>query len=160
MAQNPLSKTFTTENGLPSNDIYQLLSDRNGYLWIATDGGLCRYDGYNFKTYYNADQVGKAVSFLFEDSIGRIWCGNFGGRILYVEHDTLKLFQGYKENSLINIAFDKEAQMLYSESTTGIFQINTKDLSFKKLDPPNSNDKLFFTPFCLGKNKILFNGVE
>lgn len=159
MAQNPLSKTFTTENGLPSNDIYQLLSDRNGYLWIATDGGLCRYDGYNFKTYYNEDQVGKAVSFLFEDSIGRIWCGNFGGRILYVEHDTLKLFQGYKENSLINLAFDKEAQMLYSESTTGIFQINTKDLSFKKLEP-NSNDKLFFTPYCIGKNKILFNSIK
>lgn len=160
MAQNPLSKTFTTENGLPSNDIYQLLSDRNGYLWIATDGGLCKYDGYNFKTYYNEEQVGKAVSFLFEDSIGRIWCGNFGGRILYVEHDTLKLFQGYKENSLINLAFDKEAQMLYSESITGIFQINTRDLSFKKLDPPNSNDKLFFTPFCLGGNKILFNGIK
>lgn len=160
MAQNPLSKAFTTENGLPSNDIYQLLSDRNGYLWIATDGGLCRYDGYTFKTYYNEEQVGKAVSFLYEDDLGRIWCGNFGGRILYIEHDTLKLFQGYKENSLINLAFDKEAQMLYSESTTGIFQINTKDLSFKKLDPPNSNDKLFFTPFCLEKNKILFNSTK
>lgn len=40
---------YTQEDGLPSNAIYSLVQDKSGFLWIGTDKGLCRYDGYNFK---------------------------------------------------------------------------------------------------------------
>lgn len=40
--------TWTTENGLPQNTINDILQTRDGYLWLATYGGLVRFDGARF----------------------------------------------------------------------------------------------------------------
>jgi shikimate dehydrogenase len=40
----------TTEDGLPSNNVKQILEDDSGYLWIGTWEGLCRFDGEGFVT--------------------------------------------------------------------------------------------------------------
>lgn len=44
-------KNYTSDDGLPSNECHRILQDKKGYIWIATDRGLCRYDGYTFKQY-------------------------------------------------------------------------------------------------------------
>lgn len=51
-AQN-FNKTaiFTTNDGLPSNHIYDFVEDNNGFLWIATDNGVSRFDGKYFYNY-------------------------------------------------------------------------------------------------------------
>ncbi len=41
-------RELTTESGLPSNYIINMVQDRQGYVWMATNDGLCRYDGYSF----------------------------------------------------------------------------------------------------------------
>lgn len=43
--------TITTENGLSSNLINDIKQDSLGYIWIATNDGLNRYDGNNFKIF-------------------------------------------------------------------------------------------------------------
>ncbi|MFK7936167.1 MAG: two-component regulator propeller domain-containing protein [Saprospiraceae bacterium] len=48
-SDNFIFQRYTQENGLPSNAIYSLVQDSSGFLWIGTDKGLCRYDGYNFQ---------------------------------------------------------------------------------------------------------------
>ena len=43
---------FDSENGLPTNGVRQFaLDSQTHFLWIATEGGLVRYDGSNFKTF-------------------------------------------------------------------------------------------------------------
>lgn len=45
-------KHFTTENSLPSNGIKGLQwDDSSGFLWIATEAGVVRYNGMSFKTF-------------------------------------------------------------------------------------------------------------
>jgi ligand-binding sensor domain-containing protein len=39
---------LTTKEGMPSNDVWCLNEDKNGFLWIGTGRNLCRYDGYSF----------------------------------------------------------------------------------------------------------------
>ena len=39
---------YLTRDGLPSNTIYCTMQDRNGFIWIGTDDGICVYDGYRF----------------------------------------------------------------------------------------------------------------
>ena len=47
--QIPLkSHTLDTDDGLPSNYIINMVQDPQGYVWMATSDGLCRYDGYSF----------------------------------------------------------------------------------------------------------------
>ena len=48
-AQKIHYENFKIKDGLPSNTIYDLLEDRNGVLWIATDKGVSVYDGVVFK---------------------------------------------------------------------------------------------------------------
>ncbi|KAA0992047.1 sensor histidine kinase [Dyadobacter aurulentus] len=45
---------FTADNGLPQNSIRKIAVDYLGFVWLATEGGLVRYDGSNFKVYNRA----------------------------------------------------------------------------------------------------------
>lgn len=40
------------ERGLSNNHVVGITQDKNGFMWIATDEGLNRFDGHNFKTFY------------------------------------------------------------------------------------------------------------
>lgn len=42
---------YTTDDGLPSNSVYNCIKDDNGYMWLATEGGLSRFDGKHFVNY-------------------------------------------------------------------------------------------------------------
>ncbi len=48
---NSDSKPYDVSSGLPHNEINEIIQDDDGFVWIATDGGLSRYDGYNFITF-------------------------------------------------------------------------------------------------------------
>jgi len=43
-----LFRTYTVHDGLPNNTIFSINQDNRSYLWIATDGGITRFDGYRF----------------------------------------------------------------------------------------------------------------
>lgn len=44
-------KTYTTADGLVSNQISRIVRDSRGYLWFCTEDGLSRFDGYTFSNY-------------------------------------------------------------------------------------------------------------
>lgn len=46
-------RIITTQNGLPSNQVQTLLQDPTGFIWIGTNNGLCRYDGYATVNFQN-----------------------------------------------------------------------------------------------------------
>lgn len=81
---------ITEQEGLPSNTIYNLFQDKKGFLWIATENGLARYNGFQFYRYDNATVRSSAVSGILEDEKQRLWLHNFFGEVLYVENDSLK----------------------------------------------------------------------
>ena len=69
---------YSTKDGLPSNSIYRCILDKHGFLWIATDNGLAKFDGKNFKTYTTAQGLpDNEITDLFIDSSNRIWVTPF-----------------------------------------------------------------------------------
>lgn len=88
-AQDPYYTTISLSNGLPSNIIYDVLQDSKGYVWMATDEGLCRYDGFECITYTGPEQTSKSGGSIKEDKYGRIWYENFDGYAYYIKNDTL-----------------------------------------------------------------------
>lgn len=93
LAQQPYSWQLTDRDGLPSMEVYDLYQDAKGYIWIATDAGLCRYNGQTIKNYSHFKQKGTSASRISEDKEGRIWFQNFNGQLFFVEEDTLQLFK-------------------------------------------------------------------
>jgi signal transduction histidine kinase/ligand-binding sensor domain-containing protein len=72
------------ETGPSHNSIYAITQDRTGFLWLGTQDGLNRWDGYAFRVWRNepADPDSLAanrIDSLFEDSRGRLWIGTAGG---------------------------------------------------------------------------------
>lgn len=45
-----VARTWTTEDGLPHNVVSRIIQDHTGYIWLATSGGITRFDGRQFKT--------------------------------------------------------------------------------------------------------------
>lgn len=52
--QNYSVKHYTDENGLPQNSIKSMFMDNEGFIWIATESGLVRFDGQDFFTFTRA----------------------------------------------------------------------------------------------------------
>ena len=76
--------SWTTADGLPSNTIAALRQTRDGYLWLATDHGLARFDGIRFTVFSKSDTAGIAGSrflALWESSAGDLWAGTGEGGV-------------------------------------------------------------------------------
>lgn len=88
-AQDPVYRTINNLNGLPSNTVYNILQDKQGFMWIAHDKGLSRYDGKQYKHYYAPTQQGRSLSNIKELQ-NAIWCQDFAGNFYYTNNDSLK----------------------------------------------------------------------
>ena len=74
--------------GIPSSEVYECYQDKSGYLWLATDAGICRYNGISFTTYTTLNGLpDNTVFHIQEDSEGKIWVQTFTGEIAYFENN-------------------------------------------------------------------------
>lgn len=61
--------------------------DRDGYIWLATDNGVCRFDGFSFKYFTQAEGLTDNEFFLIkQDSKGRIWLLPSNGIPCFIEN--------------------------------------------------------------------------
>jgi two-component sensor histidine kinase len=75
---------YTVEDGLPSNNIYQVYKDRKGFLWIGTDKGIARFNGIRFEKFTTNEGLSDNEVFSFlEDYYGRLWMGTYNGKVCY-----------------------------------------------------------------------------
>jgi ligand-binding sensor domain-containing protein/signal transduction histidine kinase len=81
-------QVWTSENGLPQNSVHHILQTRDGYLWIATEGGVARFNGIQF-TVFNQENdpafTSNDTCCLAEDRSGVLWIGTSDGLLRYAE---------------------------------------------------------------------------
>jgi ligand-binding sensor domain-containing protein/signal transduction histidine kinase len=75
---------LSTEQGLPSIAVTALAEDADGFIWVGTQNGLARWDGYRFRVYrtdFNdpGSLPDNFVLALHKDTQGRLWVGTLGG---------------------------------------------------------------------------------
>lgn len=69
-----LWQTYSIADGLPSPRVSHIQQDKRGYLWLATDGGLCRFDGEQFTIYTTQDGLpSNHITHILEDHQSNIW---------------------------------------------------------------------------------------
>ena len=79
---------FSTDNGLPSNQVQHVFQDSYGFLWMATNSGLVRWDGYVLKVYTHEEGDAGSINdnivyTIYEDSRKMLWIGTIDGLNLY-----------------------------------------------------------------------------
>ena len=77
------AQLLTSEDGLANSSTSSVYKDKNGYLWIGTNRGLNRYDGYNFSLYTQAENglySNKPIHQIKEDATGNLWLYYFSNK--------------------------------------------------------------------------------
>jgi hypothetical protein len=84
LAQEPMYENFKTDEGLSSLQVYDIYQDAKGYMWFATDRGICRFNGYEFDVFYTNDGLTCNTVFkFFPQKNGEIWCTTFNNTLFY-----------------------------------------------------------------------------
>lgn len=85
IAQQYIFRNYSVEDGVAQSQVYDVLQDSRGYLWIGTrGGGISRFDGINFKTYTNKDGLcNNYIWCLQEDTEHNIWIATNNGIAKY-----------------------------------------------------------------------------
>ncbi len=137
---NPTSSIIfhrlTTAQGLANNNVNDLLQDRLGLIWFATDDGLNRFDGYEVRTlrHFAGDEnslTDHSIWTLMEDRSGGIWIGTKSGVVHRYDPST-ETFQKWLLNK--DAVKDNTITAIY-ESGRGAIWIGTYRSGLYRLDP-------------------------
>jgi signal transduction histidine kinase/ligand-binding sensor domain-containing protein len=75
---------YTVQDGLVDNRVEDLLEDRQGILWIATLGGISRFDGERFENFTTENGLpNNCIHCVCEDAQGHLWFGTDSGVLRY-----------------------------------------------------------------------------
>ncbi|MEE4355974.1 MAG: two-component regulator propeller domain-containing protein, partial [Desulfococcaceae bacterium] len=130
---------ITPDDGLSSQYITAIFQDRQGFIWIATSGGLDRYDGYNFITFRhdpdNPNSLGSSgVNTIWQDKAGIFWFGTQNG-LTRLDPQTGS-FKRYLNDSTNRIR-------ACLEDTEGFLWLGTRDKGLYRFDPDTETFTLY-----------------
>lgn len=147
--QYPL-RVLDFDDGLTKAAFYEVAKDRQGYMWLASDAALVRYDGSEFKYYTVRDGFsGNFVMDIDFDFDNNMWISTYGGGIARFDG---KLFHAYNTNN----GFPSNYVRSITISTSGDMWVASEDIGVIRIEkgkkPVVLNDamgKPFFNPWCL-----------
>ncbi len=117
---------ISLEQELSHGTVYSILQDRRGFLWIATEGGLNRYDGYSITTFLHdpldSNSIANSnVSSILEDRYGFLWLATWGGGLDRYDPATGK-FHHYQHRPQNPASIsDDRVQTLFEDSKGNIW---------------------------------------
>ncbi len=128
--------TWTTADGLPLRAVERVLQTQDGFLWLATQEGLVRFDGYDFDVFDKSkfDIGSNSIYSLYEDSEGRLWAGTRNGGVIR-----------YSDGLLEGLFVDQLRQAQVSaivEDGNGNFLLGLADSTLIRVTPDGKHESL------------------
>lgn len=141
------------EWSLPSNQIGEVLRDKNDNLWIGTDGGLAYYDEeeehfyiYRNKIYDKNSLVYDNIKSMIQDKEGIIWIGTYSGVSIFDTESSIKHYKaGPDEDYLLNenmvhgIYEDSDGYLWVGSKLKGISIIDRENHSATSISTENND---------------------
>jgi hypothetical protein len=141
--------------GLPSTETYQVLQASDGMIWMATDAGICKYDGTTATTYTIKDGISENVVLkIYEDKKKRIWFNTLSGYFFY-----------YENGHFIEIAANQQLKQLCTPFLITSFVVGENDTLYATAGaidgllkiPPQHNYRSIFKQY--GRLPLTFRYV-
>lgn len=115
-------RSWQVDEGLPHNSVNAVLQTRDGYLWVATDDGLARFDGMHFKVFGLREGLPSLQALvLLEDKRGALWIGTRLGLSRFADgkFETWTTKDGLAGNEVSSLALAAD-DSLFVGTTTGL----------------------------------------
>ncbi|OFX87402.1 MAG: hypothetical protein A2W99_07110 [Bacteroidetes bacterium GWF2_33_16] len=138
-------RSWTIEDGLPSNAISHIIQSKNGYIWIATYGGVSKFDGVNFTNYSSQNSkalLTEAAKVICEDMEGVVWIGTQKGIVLFKDNKLYreKSLDTLNNSNIESIFVDSNNKVWIGTENNGLFNYEKGKLrSFDKLSLITTN---------------------
>lgn len=127
------AQRFTSADGLPSNAVHQIVEDRHGYLWFATEDGLARFDGHRFKVWrIEQGLADNQLLAIASDARDQLWIGTGHGQLMRMSPDRghVEVFDGARFPSLAGTAIS-----VVLPAPDGTIWFGTRDAGLFRLGP-------------------------
>jgi ligand-binding sensor domain-containing protein len=121
-------RNFSSKDGLCNYSPFKIIQDKDGYIWIGTNIGLSRFDGYNFTNYYKKDGLNSNAFSGFgltNDSV--LFIANYSGGINYYKDGKFGNYEikDFKNYQFGNILIVNDTFIVYGTNYVNIITGNT-----------------------------------
>ncbi len=153
---------YSLEQGLSQSSGNCILQDSKGFLWIGTEDGLNRFDGYGFRIYRHDPEEPHSlsnshISSLFEDPSGVLWVGTYGGGLNRLDRET-GLFTHYRHDRQDTNSLSEDQVVVVVGDRDGVLWIGTRGGGLNRFDPAQERWKRYGTdpddPYSLSDNRV------
>ena len=157
---------FSVEDGLSQTQIYSICPDKDGNLWIATAGGVSKFNGKKFLNYSKKNGLADNAAVQIIQYKDYIWVATKHGitRIRGKQMITLNLLNYTDGNPINNFTFDHQGDLWLGVQNIGLIQLEVTSsdvfsVTYKKTHTP-IKDVFFTSLICDSKGKIWIGGKQ
>jgi hypothetical protein len=154
-------KNFSIAEGLPGNSIKCMYKDSKGLMWIATETGLCTYDGIEFKVIGEDDGLKYNLIWkITEDDKHTIWLSTYGNGVAKFDGNKFRYYSkkdGLVHDAVRTLYFSKEKQTMVFGTEDGLSIFNGHKFKNFKIPLTKSNRKAQVNFISKFQDKILFS---
>jgi signal transduction histidine kinase len=130
-----IREQWTTETRFPGGAVSGIAQTADGYLWIGTDRGLIRFDGFNFRPVaFTSITTASNVSILqlLTDAGGKLWVRPQGGDLVRQKDGKFESVRN-GTNAITALSKDNKGGVLVSDVSRGTFRFTADGV--QKLGP-------------------------
>ncbi len=132
IAQSPIFKSFTIQDGLTGNPVRKIFQDSKGFIWICTWGGLSKYDGHHFTSFSTANGLSHdLVNDICETADGKLYVALNNGITQQIVNDRILPRTATQNITVERFVHINKGEMLALTSQDGIMKLADND----KLQP-------------------------
>jgi len=142
----PTPRQVTVFDGLPSNTVNRMAEDRYGYLWIATNDGLARYDGRNYRVWRSEDGLrDNRIWTVLVDARNELWIGTENAGVVRMSADRrqLRFYDRSSQplmtsNTVWSLASTPDGAVWVGTYGGGLYRLDDKDRLQRFLPEPGN----------------------
>ncbi len=155
-SQQLVFKNIRSESGIPASEVYHVIQDSKGYVWVFTEHGIVKHNGSTFISACTNIPLSERVAYAITEFEGKLFFVNSKAKVYQIENDKAEKVSGLetitKEINFTNqvafdLFFDENAQLYVStfyktfKTKSSNYSINGKPLDRVK-DDKKTNQKL------------------
>ncbi|MCX6150586.1 MAG: histidine kinase [Ignavibacteriales bacterium] len=134
--QTPAYYHYTSADGLASSTVYDIIQDRDGFIWFATINGMSKFDGKRFTTFSTKDGLNSnSIISLVEGKNGVMYIGNYEKGINVLRNSRIENYcnvingKSFATSYLLLVPSGKDEQKLYAYRTLGNINVIKEKVS-------------------------------
>jgi len=142
-------KKYSISDGLSQSSVLNFFKDSKGFLWLCTQDGLNRYDGFDFKIYKNSPNNEQTLSgnyiqqIMLEDNDGNLWLEIQGGFLNKFNPKTEKVTRYFINERMGQNMMEVMFTMMFQDSNNNIWLLSENGVH--KYNPDKDNFTQYFS---------------